>query len=842
VTTPGGVPNLPTGALTLDTMSSKLQDMSGTAMKARAVERFPDIMDSSTGLSPASDLTPFGILTRIFSEVNSRIATADPNDIQGPEDLPHLLLDFIEDLPVVGQLVGLLEAILGTYDGDDEVLLAVQEIFGPIRSLVDLLTGGIPIGSLTTEQPNLWPLGTFPADSVSGQGIWVLDSTVSRTVENVPIPGGMLTGSVKVVADSTMKALRGVSTAVAAGRPLAVSVFCKWDSYAGSGSTVRLDLVEYGTVGGADVQIGVVTIASLAPPTSAGGWSELAGTYTAAAGVTKIRPRLVVTDEADSGTIWFDDATAYQSGTIPADWVAGLPEIVQGLIGRIQALLDVIHNALTGDTTLTHSLEDLIAALAAIPFGNITGVGGPANVGESILGLLDNLIGGLTGTPGSGASFADAFNISALVSSLASLGGYAWDVLGIRNNTPVASGLLPNAKSNFPINDINTSLSATAAASLIATYRIGESSPLGVISWLGYGTAGLTAFYVNVWLIDPDTGDWSLVHHSPDIVADIEPGATQQWNFYNLADPLAVVAGEQYGFELVPVGATHHVRGISTTDTIPDHPYAQIVGLAATRNNTDPTAPPSTIAKASVVRSGDVPWIEVGIDTGNSHGSHDPVTVYLTESGSVPIPSWAGFIDGITVGGAGGGRKGALARYGEGGFAGQFAAVTWERGVDFDDSVTSVDFVCGEGGAGGAGVFDGVGGDGEDSTLSITGHTVTAAGGAGGQMLIVLNGRQYGEGPGTYTFNSDPYVGGGNQYTAGAPGASPGGAGAGGSAVTLQNGGAGAPGGGWVKFRQGAIVGGGDIPDTTPPTAPTVELDAATYSSITVTATGSVDP
>ena len=129
------------GALTLDTLASKLQDMSGTAMKARAVERFPAIMDGSTGLSPALDVTPFGILTRIYAEVTSLIARADPADINGPEDIPDLLLEFIEGLPVVGQFVDLVQAILGEYDGNDEVLLAIQNIFAPIRAFLQFLTG-----------------------------------------------------------------------------------------------------------------------------------------------------------------------------------------------------------------------------------------------------------------------------------------------------------------------------------------------------------------------------------------------------------------------------------------------------------------------------------------------------------------------------------------------------------------------------------------------------------------------------------------------------------------------------------------------------------------------------
>lgn len=138
MTTPGGVANLPAGALTLSTLSTNLEDMSGTAMKSRAVDRFPSIFNNSTGLNPALDITPFGILTRIWAEVNSLIANADPADIQGPDDLPDLLLEFIEGLPLIGQFVDLVEAILGTYEGDDETLLLIQSIFAPIRALVNV--------------------------------------------------------------------------------------------------------------------------------------------------------------------------------------------------------------------------------------------------------------------------------------------------------------------------------------------------------------------------------------------------------------------------------------------------------------------------------------------------------------------------------------------------------------------------------------------------------------------------------------------------------------------------------------------------------------------------------
>ncbi|MDD7812631.1 hypothetical protein PP713_08690 [Mycobacterium sp. CSUR Q5927] len=134
MTTPGGVPNLPVGALTVETLQAKTQDASVEANRDRAVERVPVIFDSSSGGNPSNDLSPMGFLTQLFSGFNSVVSKADPADINGPEDLPQLLVDFIEELPVVGQFVDLWNAINGTYDGDDEKLLAIQAYFAEMKS------------------------------------------------------------------------------------------------------------------------------------------------------------------------------------------------------------------------------------------------------------------------------------------------------------------------------------------------------------------------------------------------------------------------------------------------------------------------------------------------------------------------------------------------------------------------------------------------------------------------------------------------------------------------------------------------------------------------------------
>lgn len=143
MTAPGGTPGLPSGSvLTLDNMESRLQDMSPGAMKARAVDWFPPMANSTTGGNPASGATPFGVLTGIWSRFNATIAAADPSAVNSVEDLGDLFDEFVHNLPVVGKFVELIEAFTGDYEGDDAVLNAIQDLFGTIPKLINGLLSG----------------------------------------------------------------------------------------------------------------------------------------------------------------------------------------------------------------------------------------------------------------------------------------------------------------------------------------------------------------------------------------------------------------------------------------------------------------------------------------------------------------------------------------------------------------------------------------------------------------------------------------------------------------------------------------------------------------------------
>lgn len=785
-------------------------------------------------LNPLSgEFNPIAAIGTFIELLKESLITLPMDIIEG---LPIMLAGFLSDHPILNQIVSAITGVLGGG------LIEIEKFFANLFNV-------IPVGAITGEQPNLLTAGAFPAEALhSDDPAWTLDLANTMTADG--------TGSLKLVCDGNTHAIRSGRdrtdyVRVSPGQTLKVSINVTSMDYAGVGAdNIQLQLVPfYGPTAtyAFTTHRDPITIASYSPlPGDAPDWPgvTITDSWMVTENVIGVQLRLLVTSAAQSGTLNFDNASIRQTGLIAQEHVSGLGSVIQNLIGRIQIVIDAVVNAFTGQDSFLHSMEELALALLNIPFGNILGVGGPTNIGESIMSFLDHLLGGLVGTPGSGGGLADVFNISYLVSSMASLGKFAWELLGIRNNEPVANGLLPTGDSNYPYANANTYLAVTQAASLCVTYRSAKSSPLGVVSWLGHTSTGITGFYVNVRKIDPTTGARVLVHHSPNIVANLPAGTSPNWVFYELAEPLARTVSEDYEIQLVPVGGTHYVKGYDTGDAIPDHPYAQVLATAAVRNETTPTSPTGTIAKASVTTSTKVMWIETAIDTGNATGYFDPVTVYLTEDTSIPIPKWAGYIDAIALGAGGGGRAGGtLGFYGEPGTAGKWAAVTWERGVHWDDNTdTVVQFDCGVGGSGGVALSSPAGGTGGASRIALTGHTLTAAGGTGGVNLLMGLASHYpGQGAGTYTFNSQPYVGGGAQFVYGATGASPGGGGMGGNWVNFQAGGAGGTGGGWVRFRQGAIEGGGDIPDTTPPTAPTIVLDDETFTTITVTATGAID-
>jgi hypothetical protein len=316
---------------------------------------------------------------------------------------------------------------------------------------------------------------------------------------------------------------------------------------------------------------------------------------------------------------------------------------ISAMVAQTQDTIDTIWQSITGSSGTGNLLSDLFDSLQNIPALNILGIAGPANIGASIQAGWDQLISGLTGTPGgTGSTLADQYNVPFTVSSNAALGQYSWDILGIRNNKPMEHGLLATSESNVSLSKVGLASSAptfavTSTTSTMAFSRAAESVDKGVVSWLGYGNTGITDFRVVIWKMDITTGSLaSVVHTSTNQAGLLASGSTPQWSVYSLPSTVHVDPGDVYGIELCAVGGTHNVVGQSTW--LPDHPSSFPKNLAASRNS-GTTFPPT--APHTPTSSSNVPWIEFGVAVSGTPAPHSPETRYFSTAGATTtiIPS-----------------------------------------------------------------------------------------------------------------------------------------------------------------------------------------------------------
>ncbi|QFG09051.1 minor tail protein [Mycobacterium phage ThulaThula] len=193
----------------------------------------------------------------------------------------------------------------------------------------------------------------------------------------------------------------------------------------------------------------------------------------------------------------------------------------------------------------------------------------------------------------------------------------------------------------------------------------------------------------------------------------------------------------------------------------------------------------------------------IGADTATAgFAPHAALAAAFTTAGAYTftIPVWCRYIDVILLGGGGGGRGMInIGSWGEGGWGGNWAVYTLERGVHIPWTARTITGSVGAGGAGSASGFSPARGQtGGSSTAATDGWSGVATGGLGGQNALAPNGRAVS--PLTQTVTGQTYTGGGevSPVTAGAV---PGG---GGSAAitTFQSGATGGRGRAWFYCYQ----------------------------------------
>ena len=273
--------------------------------------------------------------------------------IPGPLDIAQQVLDFVSDylfeaienltgldLTVLKEFVDTLSGGLGklfgafegiNLDGDPGAVLATigSAVVEWIRNLLPSFLGRIPIGSLTGNPTNAVPVGDFPnAASILDNPYWTFDPTVSLTADGTGSARGVCTG---VERKLVMKDIVSVD----AGQEVALGGALKWSGVSASGVAFRFGVRTFHGDSVVDSFVEQVAIsspvaASTSHPGNVAGVVSLAKDWTVPVGVDGYKIVVVRTAAATAGTVWFDNASGKQTGSILLEWI---PEAVQKFLG-----------------------------------------------------------------------------------------------------------------------------------------------------------------------------------------------------------------------------------------------------------------------------------------------------------------------------------------------------------------------------------------------------------------------------------------------------------------------------------------------------------------------------
>lgn len=245
---------------------------------------------------------------------------------------------------------------------------------------------GVPLALVSKESASLTAVGNFPnAAAIGDNPFWVFDPDVSSVADG--------TGSARCTADGTMKALHSVQFPVVPGEAYPYRGGFRWRGLASTGSPIKLGLKLFHTNGTqSDVVLGAI-----APPgaDSASGshmdFVQVAGEWTAPAGVERAWLRALVEPGATAGSVWFDGGFVDTPEGVP-DWLRWVLDMF-GIGGLVDAI--------DGDTDnlLATFVEEKLNPLNLIKDETIRG---------AVKGMLDTLASLLRKLPLIGGQLSDS--------------------------------------------------------------------------------------------------------------------------------------------------------------------------------------------------------------------------------------------------------------------------------------------------------------------------------------------------------------------------------------------------------------------------------------------------
>jgi hypothetical protein len=280
-------------------------------------------------------------------------------------------------------------------------------------------------------------------------------------------------------------------------------------------------------------------------------------------------------------------------------------------IGTLETLLSNTVSSLGSNAT------NFITGIENIPYNNVLGTLGPANIGASIGSVLDGIWQGLTGGTSTGNSIGAISNAAALTAATASNA----QIIGQGNSTmlvnraitkPTFLGADPTGDPTFPFSHLSgaslPTISITQAGTIIGLIGTPDAGVKQSVVWLGGGYTGIiTAMYVNMYAVNVGTGVFTLLWQSANLITSGSPpssSATPAWYYYNMpsANYVTSAQGNWYAAELQVVGTgTYTLSGISHQAPPNLNVFPQAIG--ATRNPGLPTVDTS-VAALGIFNSG----------------------------------------------------------------------------------------------------------------------------------------------------------------------------------------------------------------------------------------------
>lgn len=299
-----------------------------------------------------------------------------------------LLSGFTSGIPILDQLT----TGAGGFGGG-----GIGGLIGAIETLPKSITnifGPIPVGQLSTTQPNLLIAPIFTVDSVAPNPDWTIDTSTTRTADG--------SGSLKVIANGRPKALRSGNTTrdtikVGVGQNLTLTINAiSQGAVTGTGGPAVLLQLQPFDANGAPLPI--VTVGNWTPSADTS-WpgQQITGTYAVPQGVSAVQARLYLTEQAVQGVYHFDDGSLTQTadmGIIP-----GLPGTLQTMDNNRRALMDTIATGLRGFPVVGTELADIATAFTNFNPLNMLGSLGQANASGDLFGIVGSLIDAVKGQP-----------------------------------------------------------------------------------------------------------------------------------------------------------------------------------------------------------------------------------------------------------------------------------------------------------------------------------------------------------------------------------------------------------------------------------------------------------